>query len=246
MSEKNQENINVPFYKKAVFWFIFLYFSFITIYTIIFIYTQYKYLVPLTSNELGDFLAGVFAPLAFLFLYLGYVQQGKAIKQANDNIRKQLDQQGRMLALQEQERKRQEQATQPNIKLEIKTRNAPELIYDGSNFVPKPDSDGVSFEFIIRNTGEKISSVVISLTGDISHMLTIQSSIGIDQEINTEYLITKSGLEACNTIINFDFNIHYRTSLGIIYLRKYNVLYNKKVGAISYCYDADYEKVTED
>ncbi|RSO39267.1 hypothetical protein [Acinetobacter lactucae] len=36
---------------------------------------------PMPLNEIGDFLSGVFAPLAFLFLYLGYKQQGYELKQ---------------------------------------------------------------------------------------------------------------------------------------------------------------------
>lgn len=36
---------------------------------------------PLDLNELGDFLAGVFAPLAFLWLVLGFIQQGTELRQ---------------------------------------------------------------------------------------------------------------------------------------------------------------------
>ncbi|GAA5181415.1 hypothetical protein GCM10023345_04880 [Acinetobacter kookii] len=32
-------------------------------------------------NSLGDFLAGIFAPVAFFWLILGYVQQGKQLDQ---------------------------------------------------------------------------------------------------------------------------------------------------------------------
>jgi len=36
---------------------------------------------PESLNELGDFIAGVFAPIAFLWLILGYIQQGKQLDQ---------------------------------------------------------------------------------------------------------------------------------------------------------------------
>lgn len=42
-------------------------------------------------NELGDFLSGVFAPLAFLFLILGYIQQGKELKQNTEALRLQAE-----------------------------------------------------------------------------------------------------------------------------------------------------------
>lgn len=41
----------------------------------------------LTSNEFGDFLAGVFSPLAFLFLYLGYKQNSESIRLQNEELK---------------------------------------------------------------------------------------------------------------------------------------------------------------
>lgn len=51
---------------------------------------------PSSLNELGDALAGIFAPLAFLWLVLGYVQQGKQLEQNT----KALEQQEMALQLQ--------------------------------------------------------------------------------------------------------------------------------------------------
>lgn len=51
---------------------------------------------PKSLNELGDFLAGVFAPIAFFWLILGYMQQGKQL----DQNTKALEQQERALQLQ--------------------------------------------------------------------------------------------------------------------------------------------------
>lgn len=56
---------------------------------------------PTSLNELGDFLAGIVAPIAFLWLILGYVQQGKQLEQNT----KALEQQERALQLQIQEMK---------------------------------------------------------------------------------------------------------------------------------------------
>ncbi|MBV7264616.1 hypothetical protein [Erythrobacter ani] len=39
-----------------------------------------KSLLDLDPNELGDFLAGAFSPLAFLWLVLGFVQQGQELR----------------------------------------------------------------------------------------------------------------------------------------------------------------------
>ncbi|WP_228145903.1 hypothetical protein [Acinetobacter terrae] len=56
---------------------------------------------PTSLNELGDFLAGIFAPVAFFWLILGYVQQGKQLEQNT----KALEQQERALQLQIDEMK---------------------------------------------------------------------------------------------------------------------------------------------
>lgn len=70
----------IPFYKSWIFW-AFIYGLLILGYSLVFIFIDPEKKVLLTSNELGDFLAGVFAPLAFLFLYLGYKQQGRELQQ---------------------------------------------------------------------------------------------------------------------------------------------------------------------
>lgn len=48
-----------------------------------------KDFIQLELNAKGDFLAGVFAPLAFLWLVYGYYQQGKEIKQNTEALKSQ-------------------------------------------------------------------------------------------------------------------------------------------------------------
>jgi hypothetical protein len=43
--------------------------------------------LSLPLNSLGDFLAGVFSPIAFLWLVLGFLQQGDELKQGTDALR---------------------------------------------------------------------------------------------------------------------------------------------------------------
>jgi hypothetical protein len=42
-------------------------------------------------NEIGDFLSGIFSPIAFLWLILGYIQQGQELKQNTAAITQQKD-----------------------------------------------------------------------------------------------------------------------------------------------------------
>lgn len=48
-------------------------------------------LIALKLNEMGDLAAGVFGPLAFLWLVLGYVQQGRELKLSSKALRLQAD-----------------------------------------------------------------------------------------------------------------------------------------------------------
>lgn len=71
---------------------------------------------PKTLNELGDFLAGIFAPIAFFWLILGYIQQAKQLEQ-NTYALKQQEQ-----ALQLQVSELQESIEQQKMLVQIEQR----------------------------------------------------------------------------------------------------------------------------
>ncbi|MDD1966983.1 hypothetical protein NPS29_16765 [Pseudomonas putida] len=50
--------------------------------------TEFK---ELKLNELGDFLAGVFGPVAFFWLVLGFIQQGQELRLSSDALRMQAE-----------------------------------------------------------------------------------------------------------------------------------------------------------
>ncbi len=61
---------------------------------------------PTNLNEIGDFFAGIFAPLAFLWLVFGFYQQGQGLKQNSKALKMQateLEKTTRALELQVQE-----------------------------------------------------------------------------------------------------------------------------------------------
>jgi hypothetical protein len=66
--------------------------------------TSAKDAVPIKLNEWGDFFAGFFAPVAFLWLVLGYLQQGhelqlstKALELQAEELRNSVDQQRQLV-----------------------------------------------------------------------------------------------------------------------------------------------------
>ena len=73
--------------KKSLIFGIAVTLVWLTIIILIFILSNLK---PLSSlNELGDFLAGIFAPVAFFWLILGYIQQGKQLDQNTQALEQQ-------------------------------------------------------------------------------------------------------------------------------------------------------------
>lgn len=70
-----------------VFYFMAVYLGGLSTYLIIFTIWFADYTTPMSLNEVGDFLAGAFSPIAFLFLYLGYRQNSEALQIQADELR---------------------------------------------------------------------------------------------------------------------------------------------------------------
>lgn len=84
MAIRNKTCIDLLRFKKVnplIFWLVALYLIFLLIYSIIYLSFYADHNKAMALNELGDLLAGAFSPLAFLFLFLGYKQQGEELKQ---------------------------------------------------------------------------------------------------------------------------------------------------------------------
>lgn len=99
------------------------------------VYSKRASLPGLELNAIGDFLAGVFGPIAFLWLVLGYLQQGRELKLSSEALQLQavelknaVDQQKEMVGIAGRqleaelekvffEREQKRKASLPNIKL---------------------------------------------------------------------------------------------------------------------------------
>ena len=110
---------------------------------------------PTSLNELGDFLAGIFAPVAFFWLILGYVQQGKQLEQNT----KALEQQERALQLQIDEMKESVKQQKEIAVINEKSLQAsfekerPEITYIFPSCY-KHSKDSYSLLFRIHNIGK--------------------------------------------------------------------------------------------
>jgi len=80
----------------------------------------------LKLNEKGDFLAGVFSPLAFLWLVYGYLQQGQELKQNTEALRlqaielgKNVQAQNEIVKFQQEEQEAKHFSVQPILKYDL-------------------------------------------------------------------------------------------------------------------------------
>lgn len=73
---------------------------------------------PDTFNELGDFLAGVFAPIAFLWLVLGYRQQGEALRKQSQSLELQVKEFKNFVDLERKKRIDKHKIYKPKVKFE--------------------------------------------------------------------------------------------------------------------------------
>lgn len=111
-------------------------------------------LFQLKLNELGDFLAGAFGPVAFLWLVLGFLQQGRELKLSSGALRLQaeelkasVEQQSAMVDAQRESLRHYESSLQPLL----------DLKYEGDELIEGEYYD----HFSISNLGSYCDGVVV-------------------------------------------------------------------------------------
>ncbi|SPL69466.1 hypothetical protein [Acinetobacter stercoris] len=195
----------------------------------------------LKLNEKGDFLAGIFSPLAFLWLVYGYLQQGKELKQNNEALRLQSEELANLVKEQSKQNNIHEQGM--NIKrIEAK----PKIVFNNASYTYKiNDYDGEYFEgtvfyIYIVNFGKIAKDVHIvsngferrfhKLESDIVTSMFFSYSEDVEQELNTFQ----------GKPLELEFDISYCDNNGFQYNEKIIVFTNNFVnGAIDVDYGLD-------
>jgi hypothetical protein len=150
-------------------------------------------------NEWGDFLAGVFAPLAFFWLVLGYFQQGDELRQNTEALRLQADQ------LKEQVRETkllvEEAGTQARASAQLAEHQAALLAHEERKSLPRfegirifrvgnkkvAEDPATVMRVFITNVGSTITSLQVwdssqqplQITVDPSQMLATSKSCNL-------------------------------------------------------------------
>jgi hypothetical protein len=121
-------------------------------------------LLTMELNELGDFLAGFFAPLAFLWLVLGYLQQGeelqhstKALQLQAEELRNSVEQQRELVEVTRQQLDSEREASA----LEQRTRTEaakPRFVFKETGRDSHPPNLWVNIN--VQNKGGDVKNVL--------------------------------------------------------------------------------------
>ncbi|WHP04755.1 hypothetical protein QLH32_11895 [Acinetobacter corruptisaponis] len=213
-----------------VFYFLLTYLGGITLYLIIFFIWFADYNSPMALNEVGDFLAGAFSPIAFLFLYLGYRQNSEALRIQAEELRQSTE------ALQLQVAEMKESVEQQKLmgkiqetELEERHNAAMPFISSQGNIDVSSDLYGPSgqqFKFKIRfdNRSDNEAKNVFFYLGDDNNLplsiLSKNSNRNLSSPLTGEEITKYKSQQPFNREIYVDFeNIYGRRFKSVFKLQ---------------------------
>lgn len=154
---------------------------------------------PTTFNELGDFLAGLFAPVALFWIIAGYNQQSKALKISMDSLN-----------IQNTLMKRNQTKLEPFIKVETNLIE-PFIMIDQVN-----DETEKVLSFSFKLEAEKNDAREIEIF-DINGIMNIERKNELKRDEEFEFYISSDEFKR-NIFFkdgkNLEFKIRYQSILG--------------------------------
>ncbi len=152
----------------------------------------------LPLNELGDFAAGVFAPLAFLWLVLGYRQQGKELSASTRALDQQVQELKASFALQREAAEKQDRMLDPALL--VRWLNS------------KGNSSGPYLQFEIENTGESCRNMDVLYESLISPSESFTGTVAVPLFHGQKVMVKGPGF--CDAAKILLLKIHYVRSNG--------------------------------
>lgn len=146
--------------------------------------------LQLSPNELGDFLAGAFSPLAFLWLVLGFLQQGQELRIQAVELNNSVEQSRQLVEVTKGQLELEREAARRELDAEI-ARSRPQFRLSGGPHIIS--SNQVKFSHDIVNLGGETTDVRLYLRSDnhpmkplrqISHMTT-ETVLRFNFDLNT-------------------------------------------------------------
>lgn len=172
-------------------------------------------------NEVGDFLAGAFGPVAILWLVLGFFQQGIELRQGTDALRLQakelsnsVEQQIELVATQKASLVNYERSLEPLLKMNVVDAGM--------------DDGGFYVSLNIGNTGEYCDCVEIELSASNSY----QRLRAIDPLFSGASNIVRFG--ELHEWEGFEVVVKYKTRSGRSNSQKFTAQHYQDQGGDSY------------
>ena len=154
----------------------------------------------ITLNELGDYLAGAFSPLAFLWLVYGYFMQNHELKNQISEFKSNSE-------LQKKIYRDKYRALQPTLKIEkIKIEK---IISRIDEFGGQEFENGSNYTLHLKNTGEEIFSVSI-ISNQIGKISSEIEVLGRDETkpLTTEITKESKGNKKINFSKSGNYNLY--------------------------------------
>lgn len=138
----------------------------------------------LSPNEFGDFLAGLCSPLAFLWLVLGFIQQGIELRNSSDalhlqgeELRHSVEQQ-RDLVNVTREQLAFEAANLAQQREELVRNSQPLFVLVSAGNMTEPSSKLRRFKFRIINIGKPCTDAAVSVDGNLRARTSLVGTSG--------------------------------------------------------------------
>lgn len=191
--------------------------------------SQHGLSTALTLNEWGDFYAGVFAPLAFLWLVLGYLQQGEELRNSGralhlqaEELKNSVEQQSRLVDV---SRKQLEQEIQA-IKFQREVQEAallPRFTLAGAGSSSGPE--GTRLQLNLHNVGNFVTNVNVAFTPPcgwttgrniavLNHFNSETIELNFKEELPTSVLVIITYRDAASRLGTARFQFAPKPALG--------------------------------
>ncbi|OMQ26891.1 hypothetical protein [Serratia oryzae] len=182
-------------------------------------------------NELGDFLAGVFSPVAFLWLVLGYLQQQKELQQNTRalelqavELKNSVDQYRDMVSVARDQLKMDQESIN-TAKFEKENQYKPRIKIPSVEPGTITGGDTYSYRGVLESAGEEAMKVLVMTEPPFApfHGFNAHSLKSGRYNLGDSQYIQANSLP--NQII---VTIQYESKLGIAYVDKYTYILAEK------------------
>jgi hypothetical protein len=182
----------------------------------------------LSWNEFGDFLAGAFSPVAFLWLVLGYLQQQKELQQNTKalelqatELKNSVEQYKEMVEVAREQLMAEKELSQQQQKIR-ELENKPDLSIKETKYFLRAVPD-VRFAWNVHNDGREARNVNIHFSPSLGHWDEISfkkiDTLGVKLPVND--------MKTVDLPQNLSITISYESVFGKKYVKIYELVANE-------------------